>query len=60
MALGLSQAEFAARYMLPIGSIRDWEQGRCKMDASATGYYSAIQADPEGVAKARKKVLPAA
>ena len=27
-ALGLSQDDFAARYHIPIGTLRDWEQGR--------------------------------
>jgi putative transcriptional regulator len=26
-ALGLTQEEFAARYHIPIGTLRDWEQG---------------------------------
>ena len=28
LALGLSQAAFAERYEIPVGSLRDWEQGR--------------------------------
>ena len=31
-ALGLSQEEFAARYRIPIGTLRDWEQGRTTPD----------------------------
>mgnify|MGYP003347424926 CR=1 FL=1 len=27
-ALGLTQDEFAARFQIPIGTLRDWEQGR--------------------------------
>jgi putative transcriptional regulator len=27
-ALGLTQEEFAARYQSPLGTLRDWEQGR--------------------------------
>ena len=27
-ALGLTQEEFAARYRIPLGTLRDWEQGR--------------------------------
>jgi putative transcriptional regulator len=30
-ALGLSQEEFAARYQIPIGTLRDWEQGRARL-----------------------------
>ena len=28
-ALGLTQEEFAARYHIPLGTLRDWEQGTC-------------------------------
>jgi DNA-binding transcriptional regulator YiaG len=27
-ALALTQEEFAARYQIPLGTLRDWEQGR--------------------------------
>lgn len=27
-ALGLTQEEFATRYHIPVGTLRDWEQGR--------------------------------
>ena len=31
-ALGLTQEEFAARYQIPLGTLRDWEQGAKKPD----------------------------
>jgi putative transcriptional regulator len=31
-ALGLTQEEFAVRYHIPLGTLRDWEQGRCEPD----------------------------
>jgi putative transcriptional regulator len=31
-ALGLIQEEFAARYRIPLGTLRDWEQGRSQPD----------------------------
>ena len=31
-ALGLTQEEFAARYRIPLGTLRDWEQGCCEPD----------------------------
>jgi putative transcriptional regulator len=34
-ALGLSQVEFAARYHIPLGTLRDWEQGRAEPDQAA-------------------------
>ena len=37
-ALGLTQEEFAARYHIPLGTLRDWEQGRCEPDQPARAY----------------------
>lgn len=50
--LRLTQAEFAERYQLPIGTIRDWEQGRVGPDAAAQALLKAIAANPRQVAKA--------
>src|SRR4051812_2496650 len=41
-ALGLSQEEFAARYHIPIGTLRDWEQGRVEPDQAARAYLKVI------------------
>jgi putative transcriptional regulator len=51
-ALGLSQEDFAARYHIPIGTLRDWEQGRVEPDQAARAYLTVIARDPEGVRKA--------
>ena len=51
-ALGLSQEEFAARYQIPIGTLRDWEQGRVEPDQAAKTYLMVIARDPEGVRRA--------
>lgn len=49
--LGLSQAQFADRYGLPIGTVRNWEQGRrSKVDASGSLLLSLIERDPDGMA----------
>jgi putative transcriptional regulator len=50
-ALALTQEEFAARY-LPLGTLRDWEQGRCEPDQPARAYLAAIAHDPESVKRA--------
>jgi putative transcriptional regulator len=34
-ALDLTQEEFAARYHIPLETLRDWEQGRCEPDQPA-------------------------
>jgi putative transcriptional regulator len=51
-ALGLTQEEFAGRYHIPIGTLRDWEQGRSEPDQPARAYLSVIAHDPEGVRRA--------
>jgi putative transcriptional regulator len=51
-ALGLSQEEFAARFHIPLGTLRDWEQARKDPDAAARAYLRVIARDPEAVSKA--------
>ncbi len=51
-ALGLSQAEFAARFHVPVGTLRDWEQARTMAPDFAIAYVRVIARDPEMVAEA--------
>ena len=51
-ALKLSQEEFAARFQVPLGTLRDWEQGRKEPDAAARAYLKVIARDPEAVRRA--------
>jgi putative transcriptional regulator len=51
-ALGLTLEEFAGRYQIPIGTLRDWEQGRSQPDQPARAYLTVIAHDPEGVRRA--------
>jgi putative transcriptional regulator len=51
-AIGLTQEEFAARYHIPLGTLRDWEQGRTEPDQPARAYLTVIARDPEGVLRA--------
>jgi putative transcriptional regulator len=46
-ALGLTQEEFAGRYHIPVGTLRDWEQGRVEPDQPARAYLKVIAQDPE-------------
>jgi putative transcriptional regulator len=48
--LGLTQEVFAATYRIPIGTLRDWEQGRKLPDAPARAYLTVISRDPAAVA----------
>lgn len=50
--LGLSQEEFAARFQIPIGTLRDWEQGRKDPDAAARAYLIVIGRNPPAVSEA--------
>ena len=51
-ALKLSQEEFAARYHIPVGTLRDWEQGRKEPDAAARAFLRVIASEPEIVRRA--------
>ena len=51
-ALKLSQEEFAARFHIPIGTLRDWEQRRKEPDAAARAYLRVIAREPDVVRKA--------
>src|SRR5208283_5064465 len=53
-ALGLTQEEFAARYQIPLGTLRDWEQARAEPDQPARAYLKAIAGDPQDVERALK------
>lgn len=54
-ALGLTQEEFSARYRIPLGTLRDWEQGRTEPDQPAKAYLRVIAAEPAATAKALKR-----
>lgn len=45
-AANKTQGQFAQTFRLPIGTVRDWEQGRCQPDAPARALLAMIAADP--------------
>lgn len=51
-ALRLTQDEFAARFGIPLGTLRDWEQGKSEPDQAARSYLRVIATNPDAVAKA--------
>ncbi len=51
-ALDLSQEEFAERFRIPLGTLRDWEQGRKDPDAAARAYLDVIGRYPAAVREA--------
>ena len=50
--LKLTQDGFAHRYGIPLPTLRQWEQGLRKPDATVRAYLTVIARDPEGVAAA--------
>jgi putative transcriptional regulator len=56
-ALKLSQEEFAKQFRIPIGTLRDWEQGRVEPDQAARAYLKVIARNPKAV---REALEPAA
>jgi putative transcriptional regulator len=54
-ALGITQEEFAAHFQIPLGTLRDWEQGAKEPDQAARAYLTVIAQDPEAVRRALKK-----
>lgn len=54
-ALGLSQEQFAARFHIPLETLRDWEQGRAQPDAPARAFLTVMAGNPEAVARALEK-----
>ena len=51
-ALGLSQTEFASRFRVPVGTLRDWEQARATAPDFAVAYVRVIGLHPDIVAQA--------
>ena len=48
-AQGLSQEIFSERFHIPIGTLRDWDQGRKELDAAARAYLKVIGSNPAAV-----------
>ena len=59
-ALGLTQAEFAARFRIPLGTLRDWEQGKTEPDQAARAYLTVIARNPKAVTEAFEHSAPIA
>ena len=48
----LTQEEFAARFHIPLGTLRDWEQGKTQPDQAARAYLRVIARNPTAVQEA--------
>lgn len=47
--LELTQREFASRFQIALGALRDWEQGTRRPDSAAKAYLRVIAAAPDTV-----------
>jgi putative transcriptional regulator len=58
--LKLTQEQFAEKFEIPLGTLRDWEQGVSLPDRAARTLLRVIEQDPEAVinALARTYLLP--
>jgi len=52
---GLTQESLAARSRIPLGTVRDWEQGKKQPDSAARTLLRVIEKDPEAVIQALKQ-----
>jgi putative transcriptional regulator len=50
--MNLTQEQFAARFGLPLGTVRDWEQGAHRPDRAAQVLLTVIARDPDAVVRA--------
>lgn len=46
-ALKMTQEQFSETFQIPLGTLRDWEQGRVEPDQAARAYLKVIAVDPE-------------
>jgi putative transcriptional regulator len=58
--LKLSQEEFSAKFHIPLGTLRDWEQSRAEPDAAARAYLIVIARNPQAVSEALEQKIPRA
>ncbi len=51
----LTQEEFSVKFQRPLGTIRDWEQGKKFPDSAAKALLRVIDANPEAVIQALER-----
>lgn len=56
-AAGKTQPEFAKAYGFPVGTVRDWEQGRRQPDSGSVTLLKMIETDPATVEALVAKAL---
>lgn len=48
----MTQEQFAKRFEIPLGTLRDWEQGASLPDSAARSYLRVIAHNPQAVIEA--------
>lgn len=54
--LGMSQDQFATAFGIPAGTIKNWEQKRRKVDATAAAFLRVIEKYPDYVRQAQEPI----
>lgn len=54
--LKMSQSEFSTSFMIPLSTLRNWEQGLREPEGPARAYLNVIASNPSLVMKALEKV----
>ena len=57
--LGMTQAEFAAAIRVPVATLRNWEQGRRRLDPAARSLLLLVWANPKAALRALSGKRPA-
>jgi putative transcriptional regulator len=50
--IGMTQVEFAKTLRIPVATLRNWEQGRVRVDPAARALFRILSRDPERALKA--------
>ena len=52
--LNMSQNQFARAFCIPVGTLRNWEQGRRQIDCTSAAYLRTISQFPQEVQMAQR------
>jgi putative transcriptional regulator len=50
--IGMTQVEFAKLLRIPVATLRNWEQGRVRIDPAARALFRILNRDPKHALKA--------
>lgn len=50
--IGMTQVEFAKTLRIPVATLRNWEQGRVRIDPAARALFRILSRDPQQALKA--------